>query len=355
MGIGASEYCDHNIIDSNTILRGIDTYADGIEIEFGINTSIFNNIIKECPGDGIGLEYCFDSVIRGNFMENMPIYGMGINDCNNTLVYENIITDNKNQWDGSIDVLYSNYTLIYNNTFQTSWPCWDENGFHNSWNNSVIGNKWSKYSGKDTNDDGIGDTPYAVYPSGYDYKPIFWDPPKMNIVTPSNNQICTRTAPDYEISVYEGIADTMWYTFNYNPEKFIISNTNGIIDQDTWNIFGNETIIITFYVNDTKGMIASDSVQLIKDITIRNITLSSPTYHQQFIDPPDFIVWVNNTYLDKMWYTLGESPIKYFFLNNGTIDSIAWIALADGEVLYVELPDPLANTTYTGVGILQSN
>lgn len=42
------------------------------------------------------------------------------------------------------------------------WENAFDDGVDNQWDNGAIGNYWSDYSGKDTNDDGIGDTPYTI-------------------------------------------------------------------------------------------------------------------------------------------------------------------------------------------------
>jgi hypothetical protein len=43
---------------------------------------------------------------------------------------------------------------------------------NNTWNNSLEGNYWSNYKGKDENQDGIGDTPYLIDVNNQDNYPL---------------------------------------------------------------------------------------------------------------------------------------------------------------------------------------
>jgi nitrous oxidase accessory protein NosD len=39
----------------------------------------------------------------------------------------------------------------------------------NSWDNGSVGNYWSDYTGTDSKDNGVGDTPYLLQTTYYDY------------------------------------------------------------------------------------------------------------------------------------------------------------------------------------------
>ena len=45
-------------------------------------------------------------------------------------------------------------------------------GNNNRWDDGGFGNYWSDYTGKDTNTDGIGDTPYVIPKNGIDNRPM---------------------------------------------------------------------------------------------------------------------------------------------------------------------------------------
>ena len=77
-----------------------------------------------------------------------------------------------------------NDNLIFNNTFSDNSDANTvNNGNNNNWNSSTLGNYWDDYTGKDTNDDGIGDAPYVIPGSAgsQDNFPIWDDGPEPEI------------------------------------------------------------------------------------------------------------------------------------------------------------------------------
>ncbi|MBN1214913.1 MAG: hypothetical protein JXA99_05655, partial [Candidatus Lokiarchaeota archaeon] len=87
--------------------------------------------------------------------------------------------------------------------------------------------------------------------------------PVVSIHLPENLDEFGRDPPSYEINITEVNLEYAWYTLN-NSDPIFFSGSNGlnsgIINLDIWNEFGNGPILITFYVNDTTGIVIFDFV-----------------------------------------------------------------------------------------------
>ena len=81
------------------------------------------------------------------------------------------------------------------------------------------------------------------------------NPPTVQVNYPNQNELFGTIAPNFNIEVNdENGVDSMWYTLDGGITNTTFSN-NESIDQELWNSFGNGTITINFYVNDTVGNI----------------------------------------------------------------------------------------------------
>jgi hypothetical protein len=168
---------------------------------------------------------------------------------------------------------------IQNNNFNAI-----DDGLDNHWDNGSIGNYWSDYPGKDTDDDGIGDTPYTVpgAAGSQDNFPIWWDAPIVSIDSPTANATFSNTAPGYEISI-EGVPQSKWYTIEGIVGNFPITELNGTIDQDTWDSLDDGDITITFYAQDSESEIGSLSITVIKTIPSTPSPDGIPGYNLFFL------------------------------------------------------------------------
>jgi len=141
------------------------------------------------------------------------------------------------------------------------------------WEDGAIGNYWDDYSGKDADDDGIGDTPYSVPGSAgsQDNFPIWEDgddlPPNIIINSPSVDEIFGNSAPGYNLTIIEPNIHTMWYTLDSGTTNFTFTELTGTINQALWDSISEGSVTIRFYVNDSAGNIAFEEIKVIKRIT----------------------------------------------------------------------------------------
>ena len=169
-----------------------------------------------------------------------------------------------------------NDNLLYQNTFINNKIDAKDKGTSTDWNNALISNKWSNYTGKDADDDGIGDRPYYILPNGFNNKPIYWDPPVLRIISPSFNELFNGSSPDFNISIDEGVANRTWYALDWGLTNITFSGTSGKIDQTAWSQLSNGIVSIIFYANDSRGFITWDEVTFRVIIIEPNVSISSP-------------------------------------------------------------------------------
>ncbi len=388
-GINFYMYCDNNIILENVIYTNDN---DGIVFfQYCTDNKILKNNITKCGRNGIGLGIlCSRSEIVGNFLSTNADKGLVINagfDCiikGNTISYhnlegmylhiynsicsDNVVNNNQNgiiayteeRPEGYINIFtnntIANHTncglsagspqgeqdlhLIYKNYFINN-TLHAHSGIHQQWDNGSIGNYWDDYTGIDANDDGIGDSSYMVdgIPSSdYDLYPI-WDDgddvasPKITIITPVTNQYFSSNAPSFELSIGGLYVNTTWYNIIGGSTNKSFTGFSGQIDQNLWDEFGNGTIKIRFYVNDSLGNVGIDEVTVFKDIILPEIIVYNPQNNDLFgISPPSYNLFINESNLDTTWYTFTNGQTNTTFIGNGTFDHSLWSSLSNGTV-----------------------
>lgn len=360
----------HNIFSNNTG-AGMRTYFDdsdeiygntafcneggGIEVFECNYTNVFNNEIYEHTGMGIYLSNGLYNTATNNTLyndspgiyisdDNSTITLNNISDCGGgiTLVgaYHNNVSKNviKNSLYRGIKVdrgsnkFWLNYLYNLENVYEDTTEL-------NYWDNGSIGNYYSDYSGKDVNDDGVGDSVYDIPGRtgnlGQDNYPIWWDAPVVSITNPTTDEQ-SESAPSYEVSIDEGIADTMWYTLDGGITNITFASLTGTIDEIKWGELSDDPLTLTFYVNDSKGYIGKAEVNMSKVSDIPDITIDTPTTNQKFgAQPPEFTITISDlSTIIARWYTIDEGVHYYNFTGlTAIIATDTWNNASEGDVI----------------------
>ncbi len=267
---------ENNVSDSN--FEGIYVYGNS-----SYNTIKRNNISKS-GSNGIHIEESpsntfMDNIILDNNLDGVRFKawsGSPYKNTNNTIT-SNIIKGNLGKGASIDEASFSN--LIYFNEFINNNIKTEDNGMNNQWDNGSIGNYWDDYGGADADEDGIGDTPYNISGTAgsHDNYPIWWDPPKISIISPIANETFGKNAPEYNLSL-EGVPHTMWCEIEGISGNLSITDLTGTIDQDAWNNLTEGDITITFYAQDSRGEIGSESI-----VVKKNIPSTIPGYNLFFL------------------------------------------------------------------------
>ena len=118
----------------------------------------------------------------------------------------------------------------------------------------------------------------------------------------------------------------------------------GIIDQDAWDHFGEELVIIRFYINDSFGKIGMDEVTIAKDPTPPTLIINSPTNQAALASEPFINLTIIEPHLDEVWYQVGATLINITGNINQYLDSVIWNNLPQGTfTLELFASDTLGN------------
>jgi parallel beta-helix repeat protein len=175
--------------------------SDGISLVNTTNSLIKDTILSNCDDSCI---YLFNS--SGNTVENCTLSG-GSDLVQMT--YSNSNRIDQSIMKGSIfgvKMQYSEYNVITDNSFENNYEdintifCYATSIYHNNFINStnthltdfksnltldngLEGNYWDDYNGTDSNQDGIGDTPYVIDENNKDHYPLMGTFQSFNVST----------------------------------------------------------------------------------------------------------------------------------------------------------------------------
>jgi parallel beta-helix repeat protein len=174
-GIFFYESSNNNTIIGNNITQSGDSgiWVEGTSPNSNFNRIIGNNITENTRW-GILLRSSYANTIVGNNIADNQ-YGIELSgdNCQKCHIIENTIANNE---DG-IRILTRYVSEFYHNNFIDNTRqiyCGSANISIQTWDNGYPfgGNYWSNYMGKDANNNGIGDSPYAIYENNKDRYPL---------------------------------------------------------------------------------------------------------------------------------------------------------------------------------------
>ncbi|KKM90183.1 hypothetical protein LCGC14_1241210 [marine sediment metagenome] len=338
-------YGDNNIITDNIISHN---KGEGIWF-YGKYTKILRNQITQNSKHGLELDGGSYTTISENNMSNNKNHGLDIRSGYNNTIIGNLISENNGRginvlsgesnnftWNdikfndeiGITFVENAKWNKINNNNFISNFINAEDNGTLNNWDNGVIGNYWDDYTGKDDNDDGIGDAPYTNIQGSagnQDNYPIWWDAPSFSILSPTDNQAYGEEAPGFSIKIDSGIPDSMWYQLNSSSINFFFTS-NGTINQGAWETSSYGIIKITFYINDSAGLIVTAEVVVKKNNVIPIIIINTPFNDEIFgVTAPSYNISISEPNIDSIWYTLDNGIINITSSTlTGVINQTEW-------------------------------
>jgi len=328
---GIALYYDNNTLISRNI---IEKSYYGILIGSVYNSTVSENIVSN-SGMGITISIGNNTKITKNNLEDNE-KGIYLSSSSGNIVSRNIIRNNKENGvyiSENIDPSPSTQNLFFQNSFLNNSVHAYDNGINNYWNNSIIGNYWDNYTGIDSNDDGIGDTPHT-FQNSTDYLPIVdITAPTIIINSPISLEVFGESAPDFNVEITDILLDTMWYKID-NGFTNITLISNGTINQVLWDSLPEGNIIIRFYANDSAGNIEFAEVTIKKDVNAPIIAINNPQKdHVIGATAPNFDIFIDELNLDKTWYSLNGGNNITFTGLTGTINQALWDALPEGNVI----------------------
>ncbi len=262
------------LIDHNIVYNSI----ENIYLDSAHNSKVLYNEAFNCTY-GINVWFTDNATFVGNKIHDSDVQGIFVWGSTNNTVTQNEFYNNEY----GIYVRESSGNLFYlNNIYNNTYNAYMVNSEPNNWDNGRLGNYWDDYTGVDSDNDGIGDTPYVIddynqdrYPLMYGFQEYLTGPTIYNVTwvpeAPSPSDIVHVYAHVYDL---KGV-DTVLLAYLVNDQwSYVTMNLvndslyEGMIPQQpslTWVYF-------KIIANDTIGNLAE-----------------SATYSYQVIDtiPPE--------------------------------------------------------------------
>lgn len=210
---------------SNCTINGIDTSHEGVKIQAAYNV-VENCDIQDFANGILAIYGTNNKILNCNLLNNEVAIDFRISSNNNLVngcnIYSNL--QSMRLWQNS------NKNLVYlNNFWKNTLSILDES--NNSYDDGTQGNYWDQYQGQDSNNDGIGDTPYTISEGKVDRYPII-SMILPDIVTPPANVKHISSKSDntpsftWGESLYSKGIKGYYVKIDNNVEVFIGVNTS---------------------------------------------------------------------------------------------------------------------------------
>ena len=163
------------------------------------------------------------------------------------------------------DNLYEGLLLSFEDTYIFDWMGYSLDGQANK---TILGNTTIQMP-----DDGLhtiqvfGDSSLGItYQSDIRYFSVDTSPPKITILTPSQDGFYGYNPPNFEISILKPNIAKIWYTLDGGIINVTSAGLTGTIDQAEWDKIVADIVTIKFYANDTSGFEGNAEVVIKKDL-----------------------------------------------------------------------------------------
>jgi len=258
-----------------------------------INSSLFLTLYK----DTLGPFVIVNSPINNTYWNSYPIFNVAAYDFNLLSISYKVL-------------IYAPIALVNNTDVEFNNAIWDFFVTEGALNIQLIA--------RDTLGNVNDSITLTIYKDTVE--------PAITINLPQPNDIFGQTAPSFDISINEDNLNFTWYTLVGESLNFTFSGFTGTINQTAWDTFGNGTVLIRFYANDSAGNLVYEEVTIRKNLFDPIITITSPGNDDLFgVTAPSFVIYKSGPLLQSTWYTLdnGISNITFTGLS-GTLNQTVW-------------------------------
>ncbi|KKM83225.1 hypothetical protein LCGC14_1311560 [marine sediment metagenome] len=408
MGIRLRDNSSNNTISENDVFNN--KGSSGILLEYGSNNNMIseNNASYQTNGAGIVIQQSSNY----NMIKNNSVFynknGIILSECNGSIIsenkayfntirgiavwaynYHNNISNNylNNNYDEGIELLYSDFNIVYNNTVS-----YNTIGIKvsDSKNNYILSNKIHD------NDDGLtfmsgsnnntssnnfinNNGAYGIDIAEYaDNQTILYNIIENNTrgirVMSKNNEIFENAINynnEYGIIVddnFEVPENNLFYKNNFTNPAGLNAYDNGINNNWDNGSLGNFWADYNYYDNDGDGIGdlpynisgTAGSKDFFPQWSVRDdispiLSINFPIVNEIFgFNAPEFNITVNDlSPINATWYTIDEGSTNYTFSGlTGFINQTAWNQEVDGVItIRFYANDSLGNLGFKDINI----
>ncbi|MBI2867302.1 MAG: right-handed parallel beta-helix repeat-containing protein [Chloroflexi bacterium] len=182
-----------------------------------------------------------DNWISGNQISDGEIGLFLFYQADGNKIFGNSIASAQN----AVTIDGSSGNLIYQNNLSYQKGAPYDNGA-NRWDSDGRGNYWKTYQGKDSNGDGIGDTPYSLVPAGEDKYPAIKPVEVKALPVPETKPVSFAQGPqftDVNTIVVKGEKVIESQTFVIEAGGIYVEPTGSLVIRDSTLVLGGKGLV----------------------------------------------------------------------------------------------------------------